>query len=105
MSGGGYNAGYGIRHRAGKHRHRAGAANRRWPIRTTREALDKVLADLPEARLWEVIDFARYLRWLEKEEREERHAWQRLSPALAAELTGPEEDEYTEADIKPELNR
>jgi hypothetical protein len=70
-----------------------------------REALDKVLADLPEARLWEVLDFARYLRWLEKEEKEERDAWHRLSPSIAAELSGPDEPEYTEADIKPELNR
>jgi hypothetical protein len=34
----------------------------RWANRTTREALDQVLNDLPEGRLWEVLDFARYLR-------------------------------------------
>lgn len=67
---------------------------------TTREALDRVLKDLPEARLWEVLDFARYLRWLEKEAREEFEDWHRHSPAQAAFLDGPEEAEYTEADIK-----
>ena len=67
---------------------------------TTREALDKVLNDLPAARLWEVLDFAHYLRWLEKEAREEFEDWHRLNPAQAALLDGPDEAEYTEADIK-----
>ena len=71
---------------------------------TTRDAINKVLDDLPEARLWEVLDFARYLRWLEKEEKEEHDAWHRLNPALAADLSGPDEPEYTEGDIKPGLN-
>jgi hypothetical protein len=72
-------------------------------IMNIREALDKVLADLPEARLWEVLDFARYVRWLEKEAQEEAAAWSRITPAMAAELWGPDEPEYTEADIKPNL--
>jgi hypothetical protein len=67
---------------------------------TIREALDKVLTDLPEARLWEVLDFARYLRWLEKEAREEFEDWHRLNPAQAVLLEGPDEPGYTEADIK-----
>ncbi len=70
-----------------------------------REAINKVLDDLPAARLWEVLDFARYLRWLEKGAQEEHDAWTRIDPAWAAELSGPDESEYTEADIKPELNR
>ena len=67
---------------------------------TIHEALDKVLNDLPETRLWEVLDFARYLRWLEKEAGEECADWHRLNAAQAALLHGPEDPEYTEADIK-----
>jgi hypothetical protein len=71
---------------------------------TTREAIDKVLKDLPEPRLWEVLDFARYLRWLEKEANEECAAWHRLNAAQAALSDGPEEPVYTEADIKRKIS-
>jgi hypothetical protein len=67
-----------------------------------RERLDKVLADLPERRLCEVFDFARYLLWLEQRDREEREDWQRCGLAELANAEGPDEPEYTEADFKPE---
>jgi hypothetical protein len=66
---------------------------------TTREKLDQVLAKLPEGRLGEVYDFARYLRWLE-EEQEERADWLRFQPGEWDELYGPDEPEYSEADVK-----
>jgi hypothetical protein len=72
---------------------------------TFRERLDQVLASLPDNRLSEIYDFARYLRWLEQQEKEERAAWTSWSPSQIEQLYGPDDDEYTEADIKPELNK
>ncbi len=71
---------------------------------TPRESIDKVLNELPEMRLYEVLDFARYLRWLEERDRQEREDWQRFGQSNLAKAYGPEEPEYTEADLKPELN-
>jgi hypothetical protein len=69
-------------------------------IITTREAINKVLDELPDGRLWKDLDFVRYLRWLEKEAKVEADAWGRLSPRAAPELYWPNEPEYTEGDIK-----
>ncbi len=41
---------------------------------TAREKLDQVLAALPGERLCEVLDFARFLLWIEKQEEDERKA-------------------------------
>jgi hypothetical protein len=68
---------------------------------STTEKLLKVLGELPETRRCEVLDFARYLYWLEQQAKEEREAW--LTFGLdRPELYGPNEPEYTEADLKPE---
>ena len=69
---------------------------------TLRECLDKVLADLPERRLCEVIDFTRYLHWLEQHDQEERAAWQAFGLAQLARAYGTDEPEYSEADFRPE---
>lgn len=69
---------------------------------TLRERLDKVLAELPERRLCEVLDFASYLRWLEQRDHEERQDWQQFGLSQLARAYGPDEPEYTEADFKPE---
>lgn len=66
---------------------------------STTEKLLKVLEVLPEARQYEVLDFARYLYWLERQTREEREDWTRFGQGEWAELYGPNEPEYTEADI------
>lgn len=66
----------------------------------TRQLLDKVLGALPEERLRQLLDFAEFLRLLE-----EQKEWSQGGMASLAELYGSEEPEYTEADIKPELNR
>ncbi len=72
---------------------------------TTREALDRVLAELPELRLCEVLDFARYLRWLEHRDKQEREDWERFGLAGLAQAYGPDEPEHTEADLEPETDQ
>jgi hypothetical protein len=71
---------------------------------TTKEKLLQVLDTLPETRVCEVLDFARFLRWREEQEKQEREDWQRFGQAQLAKAYGPDEPEYTEADLKPELN-
>jgi hypothetical protein len=72
---------------------------------SAREKLLKVMDALPETRQYEVLDFARYLCWLEKREQEEIADWQRFGMSQLAKCYGPDEPEYTEADIKPELSQ
>jgi hypothetical protein len=54
-------------------------------------------------RLCEVLDFSRYLRWLEHQEKAEREAWLGMHPEPPG-MYGPNEPEYTEADLKPYPN-
>ena len=63
------------------------------------------MENLPETRLYELLDFARFLYWLEQQEKEEREDWLRFGMESFAQAYGPDEPEYTEADIiKPEPN-
>ncbi len=72
---------------------------------STKEKLMKVMENLPETRLCELLDFARFLYWLEQQEKEERDDWLRFGTEQFAQAYGPDEPEYTEADIiKPEPN-
>jgi len=71
---------------------------------STKEKLLQVVDTLPEMRLCELLDFARYLRWLEQQEKEEREAWLNFGQAHLTEAYGPDEPEYTEADLKPDPN-
>jgi hypothetical protein len=71
---------------------------------TAKEKLLKVMDALPETRHYEVLDFARYLHWLELKGKEELEDWARFGSEQFAKCYGPDEPEYTEADIKPELN-
>lgn len=64
---------------------------------TTKDALVEVLEELPEDRLSEVLDFARFLTV-----REDRDAWSRFGRSSLARAYGSDEPEYTEADLKPE---
>ena len=71
---------------------------------TTKEKLLKVLDALPEARLGEVLDFARFLYWLERQAKDEAEDWHRFGLDQFAKAYGPDEPEYTEADVKPGPN-
>jgi hypothetical protein len=66
---------------------------------TTREALDRLLKSMPEDRLRELLDFAEFLRL-----REERDGWKLFGQAQLSRAYGPDEPEYTEADLRSELN-
>jgi hypothetical protein len=65
---------------------------------TNRDLLAVILQDLPENRVQEVLDFARFLRL-----REDRAAWQEFGRQQLARAYGDDEPEYTTEDIKPEL--
>ena len=66
---------------------------------SVKESLEKVLEALPDERLREVLNFAEFLSW-----QEERQAWRQFGQAQLARAYGPNEPEYTTADLKPELN-
>ncbi len=65
---------------------------------TTREALDVVLKELPDDRLSQLLDFARYLR-----SRGETEAWQQFGRSQLARAYGPDEPEYTLDQVKQGL--
>ncbi len=67
---------------------------------TTKEALEQILVELPENRLGEVVDFARFLS-----AQGEREVWRQFGRLHLAKAYGNDEPEYTEADLKPELNQ
>ena len=67
---------------------------------STREAIDAILTTMPEDRLREVLDYARYLT-----AQQDRDEWQRLGRAALARAYGPEEPEYTENDLQREPSR
>ena len=62
---------------------------------STKQALDGLLASLPEERLRVVLDFALFLQNQEK-----RREWQRFGTGQLARAYGPNEPEHTEADLK-----
>ena len=67
---------------------------------TKKQVLDKVLQEFPESRWGEVLDFARFLSV-----QNEQGAWSRFGRSQLARACGDDEPEYTEADLKPELDR
>ena len=60
-------------------------------------AIRQVLQELPEERLREVLDFARFIA-----QRGESEDWQAFGKTQLARAYGPDEPEYTEADLKRE---
>jgi hypothetical protein len=54
---------------------------------------------MPEEYLREVLNFAEFLSW-----QEERAAWRAFGQAQLARAYGPDEPQYSVADLKPELN-
>jgi hypothetical protein len=57
--------------------------------------LEPLLEGLPEERVRQLIDFARFLAM-----EEERLAWQRLGQEQLARAYGLDEPDYTEADVR-----
>ncbi len=66
---------------------------------TPREAIEQIVSELPEHRLSELLDFARFLSW-----QEERDQWQEFGRAQLAKAYGPEEPDYGIDEVKPELD-
>ncbi len=66
---------------------------------SAKEALQQVLQELPEDRMDEVLDFARFVS-----ARGEDESWSEFGLRQLAKAYGDDEPEYTEADLKPELN-
>lgn len=62
---------------------------------TLRERLDNVVAVLPEDHLRELVDFAQFLA-----SRTEQLEWQAFGRSQFAAAYGPDEPEYTLADLK-----
>ncbi|MGA2064246.1 MAG: hypothetical protein ABSG86_04735 [Thermoguttaceae bacterium] len=65
---------------------------------TSRDLLEGILRSLPENRLQEVLDFARFLSL-----QEDREAWQEFGRRQFARAFGEDEAEYSLDEIKPEL--
>ncbi len=65
---------------------------------TSRDVLEGVLQSLPENRVQEVLDFARFLSL-----QEDREAWQAFGQKQLARAFGDDEPEYGLDDIRPEL--
>ena len=67
-------------------------------IMSAREALREILDGLPDDRVNEVLDFARFLTW-----QEERQAWRQFGQDQLAGAYGPDEPDYRVEEVKPEL--
>ncbi len=66
---------------------------------SARETLRKLIENMPEEHLREVLNFAEFLSW-----QEEHDAWRAFGQAQLARAYGQDEPDYTVADLKPELN-
>ena len=62
---------------------------------TARDALAQILDVLPDDRLDQLLDYARYLTW-----HEERRMWQRFGQLQIAKAYGDDEPDYTDADLR-----
>jgi hypothetical protein len=61
---------------------------------TNRQLLTEMLAELPDERLDELLDFAKYLAW-----KDDRASWQQFGQSQFAKVYGEDEPEYTEDDL------
>ncbi len=66
---------------------------------SAKETLQKVLENLSEERLREVLDFATFLSW-----QEEREAGRWFGQSQLARAYGPNEPEYSLADLRSGSN-
>jgi len=67
---------------------------------TAKDALAQIVAELPDDRLDQLLDYARYLTW-----HEERSMWQRFGRLQIAKAYVDDEPEYTEADVRKDDTR
>jgi hypothetical protein len=67
---------------------------------TVRQSLQKVLEELPDDRLCEVLDFVRFLA-----ARREREQWAEAARQQFSGAYGPDEPDYTLSDVKTESDR
>ncbi len=61
-----------------------------------RQAVQQVLQELPEDRVREVLDFARFIA-----QSREADDWRALGRAQFSQAYGLDEPEYAESDLKP----
>ena len=64
---------------------------------TVQEQLSEVLQEMPEARVRQVLDFAKFLSW-----EDEAQAWREFGKAQFAQCYGDDEPDYTIADLRQE---
>ena len=62
---------------------------------TARDALVEILGELPEERVAQLLDYAKFLTW-----QEEEPAWRQFGRRQFEKAYGDDEPEYTEADLK-----
>ncbi|MDA1053396.1 MAG: hypothetical protein O3C40_23355 [Planctomycetota bacterium] len=60
-----------------------------------REAISQIACDLPDDRVEQLLDYARYLS-----SRDERFGWQVFGKLQLAKAYGDDEPEYTAADLQ-----
>jgi len=65
---------------------------------SARETLEKMLQNMPEDRLREVVVFATFLNW-----QEERDGWRQFGQSQLAHAYGSNEPEYSLTDLKQEI--
>lgn len=70
----------------------------KWAM-NTKNALNELLTKLGEDQLQIILEFARFVHF-----RQEREEWRSFGAGQLARCYGPDEPEYTEADVKSELN-
>jgi hypothetical protein len=63
------------------------------------KTINELLATFSEDQLREVLDFVRFVN-----AHQEHEEWRHFGVQQLARAYGPDEPEYTEADLKPELN-
>lgn len=62
--------------------------------------LDQLIETLSEEQQREVLTFAEFLTW-----QDDRGGWQRFGQSQPARAYGPDEPEYTLADLEPEAGK
>jgi hypothetical protein len=68
-------------------------------IMTIQQQIGTLLSALPEARQRLILDFARFVA-----EEDQQEDWREFARVQFARAYGPDEPEYSEADLRPELN-
>jgi hypothetical protein len=70
---------------------------------STREQLNQVLDALPEIRLHDALEYARFLSSLDQGAKEELDAWRQFGKKQFAKCYADDEPDYSSDNIKSEL--